>query len=412
MFGPVPPPPPAFCRRLIPAAVALLVAGALPAQEAAIPPGSLDIGRVVIARETPQADSCSAAYRAIETDALERHFAGDTAGAMGSLSRLLTSAVPADAAAIRLRLGYMARKLERRDEARQHFEQAAAIRPGINDAIRGEAALRLGYLLPKDEATTILQKIVSGEYAVALEGRCEAAQLLGAYAHRDRHHRTAIGYFQAIADTSTATRQIAHARCELAGLWFELANGGGVDGEHIDEALRPAAWDKARSFARQVMDTTDTIARDRRMVAELMHFETFWFQDRHAESYEGGKTFLGRWSGLSTETLKPNERKYLTTARTFHMQNAFVLGHLEEAEAMALELIADPPSKSVQFQRSDAYLYALAVARLVAQEHGDRESPAKLRALAAEHRPDMRYFYSIANTLQNRRTRNLSATAQ
>ena len=143
-----------------------------------------------------------------------------------------------------------------------------------------------------------------------------------------------------------------------------------------------------------------------------MHFETFWFQDRHAESYEGGKAFLARWSGLSTETLKPNERKYLTTARTFHMQNAFVLGHLEEAEAMALELIADPPSKSVQFQRSDAYLYALAVARLVAQEHGDRESPAKLRALAAEHRPDMRYFYSIANTLQNRRTRNLSATAQ
>jgi hypothetical protein len=127
---------------LMSACVTILPGGAVSAQDVVSAGESIEYPVVVLAPEPPQAASSSPSYRVVERNALARHSSGDTARAIVVLTPLLRTAAPADAASARLHLGYMERKLGKRDEARQYFQEAAGIPPGLNDAVRGEAALR------------------------------------------------------------------------------------------------------------------------------------------------------------------------------------------------------------------------------------------------------------------------------
>ena len=378
-------------------ALRVCLAALLLCVEPAVSLGAAEIPRVTIAQSEGPRETVSSSFLDVRGQAISLQKAGDTTAALALLNERIANGSPSDAMAARLSAGYINYKAGDRTAARQLFASAAEMPDGINDRARGEAALRLAHLQTPELAKVTFEKLVRGEYIVSTTDRCTAAIRLGALLHREKKRKDAAAYYAAAADATSDTKQRVEALVELAGLWHELANGC------LDAADQPAGWQRCRDICTEIVAMGDAAPRDRRMVADLMRFETFWFQKTYDTAYVRGKEFLERWNELDRSTLKRNEKKYLTTGRTFQLQAAFVTGHNDDALSIAATLMAEKPGKDEQFARSDAYLYAVAVIRVLTADRGDVAAQRDYDSMAVDHNPDTRYYRGVILALENRR---------
>lgn len=384
---------------------------------------------------TQPTDARSAQYKEVEASALAIHKSGDTTAAITMLEAQLETAAPADKAAAHLRLGYLhltqkkayetrpgaetdkaAKKGAGKEEglAQKHFTAAAKTPQGVNDTARADAAFRLAQF-SKDRpwlSRKYGKQILQGEHeALPANQVYQVAQVFGGRAHyRYQNLQRSIGYYEAAAKNAASPQQKAEALTAMAGLWFEIAKGEGKI--PIDESKRPAAFEKARALCKQVAAIDGEVEPDRRMVVGLMLFETYWFEENYDESYRLGKEFLDRWGTNAAAYSKNNQKQYLNTAITFQMQSAYVTGKLDEAVALANIMLGNPPAEKQEFGRSDCFLYAVAIEKLVAKESGNAAHAAEMDELAKGYRDDG-YYSDIEKALERRRAQyQQSAQAQ
>lgn len=346
----------------------LFLAGAMSVrgQSPAGTPGDAPFIKLPSSSEAIEA-SISADYKTREAAALAIWKEGRKEEAMAALYPQTTDAPPADAAAAMLRLGYMNLNLKNREEALRLFTEVADMRSGINDAVKGEAAIRCANLQPSRELKRLrLERIVAGEYKLSNYDACEIALILGAMNHVDLKLQRSLAYYEAVAQSTTHDVQRAQAQVEAAGLVFEMAKGEGKT--PIPESERPAAFQRARALCKEVMDSGEKAPESRRMVAELMYFETYLFEKDYETGFQRGKKFLEQWGTDPAKYSAKSKRIYINTAKTQLALLAYLGGHHEDALELASDLIANPPPRDEHYAVFDCLMYASVIGDLIAEE--------------------------------------------
>jgi hypothetical protein len=329
---------------------------------------------VIPSPDTVVEDACSPAYRAVEQDALQLWEGGQRETARGLIQHEIDTAPPADAAAARLRLGYMHLSDKNTSEAATLFEALNALDAGINDPVRAEAAERLAYLALREKNHALcrsrFQSLVSGDYSLTHEKAIDICLRLGSLERRVKDYQAGLSWFEAAADAAVDPSQRAHAQTGMAGLWLDLANGDGDP--PLDEEDRPPAYDEARALCLTVIEgddpATQTLAPlDRQMLAELMYFESFYFQRDYTTAYYLGAAFLARWAEAPEVPQDYYMTIYLNTARTFHAMNAYLTDHYTESLELSTALVEDPPSINERFRHFNALMYGAVCGRLACE---------------------------------------------
>jgi len=332
-----------------------------------------------------------------ESEAMAAWKAGDRAGAKAALYRQSTDAAPADAAAARLRLGYMNVAEKNDAEARRLWEATADIPAGVNDAAKSEAAIRLGYFDLRDKSYDLararFQRILSGEYVVSATQAVDVSPRLGGMEQNLGNHQEAVPYYEAVAANESKPAARAEAKTLLAGLWIELGKGEG--NRAISPGERPSAFDHARAICQEVLtagpdeETSNTFPDDHRMVAELMYFETFYFQGDYDTSFQLGAQFLDHWGSDPEKYQKRNMKIYLNTARTFTALNAYLSGRFADSVALSEALVANTPPVAERFASLDPLMYGTVCGSLSREALGQTTEAAALesagRAYNAQH---------------------------
>lgn len=347
-------------------------------------------------------DRSSSGCKTLVLSAREKWKSGDTTGSNKLLFDYATTAPAAGAAAAKLRLAYQLNAEGRKDEAKQRFAEAASVSNGVNDAIKGEAAFRLAHLEPEEKRREIYEQIIAGQIPATNYDACEAALLVGKMDHKNLELRRSVQYYEAVSTSTANPKQKAQALVEAAGLWFEIAKGEGKD--QIEPKERGLAFDRARELCQQVKAMGDQAPASRRMVADLMHFETYRFQDRYDMSCAQGQTFMATW-GSDPKPYQTNERRYMNAARLFQMKNLYVTSRTSEALELAKEIVDDPPAEDEQFPSANTYLYASVIGKLISEEMSDPEAAADFEQHGRSFNSE--YFDMLAPGVRQERQRHV-----
>ena len=258
------------------------------------------------------------------------HKAGKTTAAINSLKDYLKTASAEESVRPMLRLGYYYVAAGRKGAAKERFNRLAQLPEGMDDAARGEAALRMAYLTHDRERALWAERIVAGSYKVTDDQLSSAYRLAAAEAHRRDDLRRAIELYQTTPELQTTGSRRAYIFKELAGLYFEVGKGEGDI--PVAESVRPDMFTQARSICEELAEMKGAPSEDR-MVGALMEAETWFFQGDYQTSYEHTKAFLAKY-GDSPSKYKSNhtKRKYIVTAKTLQMQNCYFIGRHDEAQ--------------------------------------------------------------------------------
>lgn len=340
------------------------------------------------AAEKTVANPRSEVYAQKEKEALVLWKAGSRDEAKTMLYRQSTDAPPADAAAAKLRLGYMSIADKDDTEAKRLFEAVADMPSGVNDAVKAEGAERLAYIAMRDKqydaCRTRFHRLLSGEYEITNEKAADICFRLGSLERRLNNYQAGVPYYEAMESGAANPSQRAWARSGLAGLWLDMANGDGVPQLPVEE--RPAAREKARFYCQAILaevgpEPGKVVPLDREMIAELMYSESYYFAKDYDRAYELGAAFLAHW-GTNTAAYEDNNMKiYVNTAKPFHAMNAYFAEHYEESLALAEDLVANPPPAKEHFSNFDAYMYACVCGTLSAQALGRSADAARFEGL-------------------------------
>lgn len=286
-----------------------------------------------------------------------------------------------------LRLGYLHVAADHKLAARERFSRLAKIPEGMNDAVRGEAALRMAYLTEGQSRGVWAERIVAGQFKVKQAELYEAYRLAAGVAHKRDDLRRAIELYQQTPEIETTGPQRAYILKELAGLYFEVGKGEGD--VPIAESARPDMYTQARAICTELAVMEGAPAVDR-MVGQLMEAETWLFQGDYQTSYEHAKTFLDKYGMRPEKYTSGHQRIYVNTAKALQMQNCYFIGLHDEAEAIAADMLKNPPKKGDEFEASDSKLIALMAMKLCAGERGDQEAVAIYGSQAWQYRADYR----------------------
>ena len=321
----------------------------------------------------------SLAYQGREKQAMTLWKAGRKPEAKAALYREATDAPPADAAAAKLRLGYMNLNTKNREEAKRLFTEIAEMPSGVNDLVKGEAAIRCANLQESRELKRVrLERIVSGEYKLSNYDTSEISLILGAMAHVDLDLQGSLAYHEAVAKSSANSIQQAQAKVEAAGLCLEMAQGRGK--KPIPESERPAAFERTRVLCKEVMDMGEKAPESRRMVAELMNFETYMFEKDYDTAFQLGQEFIEQWGAHPAKYDKKSVRIFINTAKTQLALISYLGGHFDEAMALAKDLISNPPPSDEHYAIFDCSMYAAVIGDLIVAERSSMKSDVDFRA--------------------------------
>lgn len=338
-------------------------------------------------------------HQAFLEQAAARWDARETTAASDMLTSAIVSGAldaPSEAAA-KLKLAYMATARKRPNLARVLFADVADQAPGVNDAARAEAAVRTAHLLTGDAQLALLERIVRGEYAVTNMQASQAAIMAGRLRQVRGDLESARDYFAEVAARSEYPNLRVEATTELAAVCFEMAKGEGR--APIPPPQRASMYALARETCDSIIVNSDASV-ERRMVAELMRFETHFFEGDYRRSYDLGREFLAKWGDEPTSYTALAQRRYINTAVTFQMQSACFLGDTEEADRMAKRIMARPPGEGEQFPNSDSLKLAMITAKLCAHERGQPAEVERYGLMAAQYRPD---YQQVERFMQARR---------
>ena len=334
--------------------------------------------------------------------ALQKHKDGETTVAISLLEDYLKTASAEESVAPMLRLAYLYHAAGDRDEAGRRFKRLANLPEGVNDAVRGEAALRAAYSSTGRERAVWAERIVAGQFEVDEQTKIEAYRMAAGGAQKRGDLRRAVEAYQESPEMQLPGGKRSYVFKELAGLYFELGKGEGD--VPVAEEARHSMYSTSREISQALMNMDDA-PDDHRMVAELMHAETFLFESKFQLSYDNAAAFLERWGSDPSRYEATNMRVYINTAKTLQMQNAWIVGKNAEAEALATEMVNNPPKKDEEFTNSDSMLIGLEILKLCAHDRGDQEAVAHYGARAWQHRSD---YLGTERNLQRRRTEFLN----
>lgn len=309
------------------------------------------------------ADTATSACKEFIAGVVDVWRSGETTRACEMLSDYITTSGATDAAAGKLRLAYQRHSMGEKEAAKGLFSELASLEPGVNDAVRGEAAFRLAHMLPRGEQLALYRRITAGELVLPNYTSCEAALMCAAALHKEGQLIDALRHYEAVVSGTVTAKQRIQAKVQCAGLWFELAKGEGK--QPIAQQDVPGAYERARQCCDEVTSATGNIPQDRKMVAALMHMETYYFQSEFERSYQESAAFLNNWGSDPSVYGNANEKKYVNAAKYFHMQNCFITGRNQEARTYSGDTLTSPPSPAEQFSNASNIVYALAIGELL-----------------------------------------------
>lgn len=349
-----------------------------------------------------QIESSKAAISA----ALIQHKAGQTTQAIQSLENYLKTASSVEAPEPMLRLAYLYTAAKRKNEAREKFLRLANLPTGLDDAVKGEAALRMAYLTNGKERGIWAERIVAGQFQVDEASLVKAYRLAAGAAHQRGDLRRAIELYQWTPEIELGGANKSYLFKELAGLYFELAKGEGD--APVAEKIRPDMFVQARQLCTELTEMNGAPDVDR-MVGDLMYAETWLFEGEFQKCYDSVTLFFSKWGKDPSIYNNQNMRKYVNTAKTLQTQICYFLAKNSEAEAIALELVNNRPKKGDEFKNSDSLLIGLLILKACANDRGDQETVAIYGSRAWQHRSD---YLGTEWNLQRRRTAWLERTAK
>ena len=252
---------------------------------------------------------------------------------------------------------------------------------GEQSPIRGYLLTRKGIyqLLRKEygQALATVDPVVQGTVPARKVDRIVAMRRVAWIKRQQGDLVGALQAYQEIEGCSGSDLVIAQAQTEQAGLLIELGKGQGnlpIPGHSCG-----AAFEAARSCCQRVSSGGEEVPPEHKMQADLMHFESYFFQGNYRQSYEGGVQFFRKW-GESPDAYADNQimRIYINTAKGFHVQSCYLTGRLDEALQLAELLANRPPPKADQFEKFDVFMRGIAVAQVIHAEQGNAETAARL----------------------------------
>lgn len=367
--------------------------------------------------EKTVADTRSEAYAQKEKEALVLWEADKRDEAKTMLYRQSTDAPPPDAAAAKLRLGYMNLDDKNVAEAKRLFEAVADMPSGVNDAAKAEAAERIAHIAMDakefDLCRARFHRLLSGEYEITNERAVDICLCLGSLERRLNNFQAGVPYYEQIALHAANPGQRVRGLTTLAELWVDIACGLGVPPLPVEE--HSAARDKARQYCRQILgqvgpEPGKIVPLDCEMFAELLYLESFYYQHDYATSYELGSRFLDRWSADPSRYEDNAMKIHVNTARTFHTLNAYITGHFEDSLAVAEALVVDPPPDEERLGNFDALMYGCVCGALSAKILNLPAEAAYCEQIGRLY--NERHFDLLSPAIETRRSNHLSSIAR
>jgi TolA-binding protein len=177
--------------------------------------------------------------------------------------------------------------------AEAQFERVAAEHAGQAEA--GEATLRLGYLLLRQEkeaqALSCFYSVAAAKVKASEEVRVEAILRTAALYHRGHDLDAAMQAYDVIAQGATSAEARAFAEMQQAGLWLEKAWN------------QKASFGQARAKCDQVLERYPQANKAIRATAAVMALETLAYERDFPGMLKREKAFLDEFAQTEESTL-------------------------------------------------------------------------------------------------------------
>jgi hypothetical protein len=245
-----------------------------------------------------------------------------------------------------------------------------------NDPIRGWAMLRAGYLYlrakDKPKAEDAFKQVADGKLPALATHRLEAMERT-ARVLCSRYKKIA-GYkaFDELQQLTDNPYQAATCQVEKAGIVMEAARGQMGGGGDLEDCRRECT---------RVLQIAQPDDAKSRATAELIHLETWFYEDNYEHCIDEAYSFLGKHTSLSKE---------IGMCRLFLATSLYNQGQYTDAVVAALPVLdLDLSSPDDKFKDIDLKKRALDFLITWAEEQGDNASAdlfrdARTQLLAGE----------------------------
>lgn len=239
-----------------------------------------------------------------------------------------------------------------------------------------------------ERALAFFQSIADGATPVRRVDRVNAMTRVAWIQHNIFHdRRRAFRAYRELELFSGSETTIARARTEQAGLVFEMVRHEGI-----------GTWPEARRFCEEVansIDVGDSIYRAKwRAVAQLMHLETYHYEERYTDLIPLAEAFLQEHDS------DPARRRETSMARTWLGIAHYRLRQYDEAKADFEGIIGMELQPEENF--ADENIDSLSAIYLfdIAQRQGDLAGMAVWQAHVEENYPDRQEAEDLRRRLE------------
>ena len=288
-------------------------------------------------------------------------------------------------------LGYLEMRRGNREQAREAFRRIANREIEADPVTLAEANIRKGYFISETTnaslAISYFARVATGAVPATQEQVEEASYRMARLFHRQRRGLYAIEVLSQLLDNAADPVRKRNARLQLTGLLFEAGKG---EFGSVTDAEKQEFLEQTRAEAELLITDPDVETRIR-VIAELMHFETFAFEeDGYAESLAGALEFLDKWTTWrdeNPERVNWNINTHLSTAHGWALLCAFRLSEYELAVDLARE-IRELYDEDDPYEAFNVFGYSLLYEAFAQEALGNYEMGEQLRAQCREEQRD------------------------
>jgi tetratricopeptide (TPR) repeat protein len=167
----------------------------------------------------------------------------------------------------------------------------------LDDPIRGWALLKNGYLQYKKNNKESMKEsfliIAERKVAVTKKHSCEALMRLGLAAAGEKKKLESYQLFEELKNQTDSNTMKAFAQAQQAGIIMEVARGAEEGGGALEDCRN--ACMKVLAY------TTPEEAKQTCATAELMYFETFYYEGKYEEAVDLGWDFISKYADQTRE---------------------------------------------------------------------------------------------------------------
>jgi len=167
----------------------------------------------------------------------------------------------------------------------------------MDDPIRGWALLKNGYLQykknNKESMKESFRAIAERKVAVTKKHSCEGLMRLGLAAAGEKKKLESYQLFEELKNQTESNIQKAFAQVQQAGIIMEVARGA--------EGGAGTLEDCRKACMKVLTYTTPEEAKQTCATAELMYFETFYYEGKYNEAVDLGWDFIAKYADQTRE---------------------------------------------------------------------------------------------------------------